>query len=46
MGPGERGSSLVTSNRSFERWGEILGGAMVAAALIHRLVHHASPVVL
>jgi DNA replication protein DnaC len=38
----ERGSIVVTSNRSFEQWGEILGDAMVAAALIDRLVHHAT----
>jgi DNA replication protein DnaC len=38
----ERGSIIVTSNRGFERWGEILGDAMVAAALIDRLVHHAT----
>jgi DNA replication protein DnaC len=37
----ERGSIIVTSNRGFEQWGEILGDAMVAAALIDRLVHHA-----
>src|SRR5215216_1300721 len=37
----ERGSIIVTSNRSFEQWGEILGDAMVAAALIDRLIHHA-----
>jgi DNA replication protein DnaC len=30
---------VVTSNLSFEQWGEILGDAMVAAALIDRLVH-------
>jgi len=42
----ERGSIIVTSNRSFEQWGEILGDAMVAAALIDRLVHHATMVVL
>src|SRR5437867_11127497 len=30
----ERGSIAVTSNRGFEQWGEILGDAMVAAALI------------
>jgi DNA replication protein DnaC len=34
----ERGSIIVTSNRGFEAWGEILGDAMVAAALIDRLV--------
>jgi hypothetical protein len=37
----ERGSILVTSNRGFEAWGEILSDAMVAAALIDRLIHHA-----
>jgi DNA replication protein DnaC len=42
----ERGSIVVTSNRSFEQWGEILGYAMVAAALIDRLVHHATMVTL
>ena len=39
----ERGSIIVTSNRGFEAWGEILGDAMVAAALIDRLVHHENP---
>jgi DNA replication protein DnaC len=42
----ERGSIIVTSNRGFEAWGEILGDAMVAAALIDRLVHHAHIVTL
>jgi DNA replication protein DnaC len=42
----ERGSITVTSNRGFEQWGEILGDAMVAAALIDRLVHHATMITL
>jgi len=42
----ERGSVVVTSNRGFEAWGEILGDQMVAAALIDRLVHHAQLVTL
>lgn len=42
----ERGSIVVTSNRGFEQWGEILGDAMVAAALIDRLVHHATMITL
>jgi DNA replication protein DnaC len=42
----ERGSTIVTSNRGFEQWGEILGDAMVAAALIDRLVHHATMITL
>jgi DNA replication protein DnaC len=35
-----------SSNRGFEQWGEILGDAMVAAALIDRLVHHATMIAL
>ncbi len=42
----ERGSIIVTCNRGFEQWGEILGDAMVAAALIDRLVHHATMITL
>jgi DNA replication protein DnaC len=42
----ERGSIIITSNRGFEQWGEILGDAMVAAALIDRLVHHATMIAL
>jgi DNA replication protein DnaC len=40
----DRGSIVVISNRSFEQQGEILGDAMVAGALIDRLVHHATMV--
>jgi DNA replication protein DnaC len=42
----EHGSIIVISNRGFEAWGEILGDAMVAAALIDRLVHHADIITL
>src|SRR5262249_62390452 len=42
----ERGSIIITSNRALEQWGEILGDAMVAAALIDRLVHPATPITL
>ena len=42
----ERGSIILTSNRGFEAWGDILGDAMVAAALIDRLIHHAHMVTL
>ncbi|HZQ03244.1 MAG TPA: ATP-binding protein [Gaiellaceae bacterium] len=34
------------SNRGCEQWGEILGDATVAAALIDRLVHHATTITL
>src|ERR1700754_1518061 len=37
----ERASLIVTSNKPFGRWGEFFGDAVVAAAMIDRLVHHA-----
>ena len=38
----EQGSIMVTSNLPFGRWGEVFGDEVVAAALIDRLVHHAT----
>ena len=40
----ERASVIVTSNKQFGRWGEVFGDAVVAAAMIDRLVHHAEVV--
>lgn len=37
----EKASVVITSNRSFEDWGLILGDAVMASAIIDRLVHHA-----
>jgi DNA replication protein DnaC len=37
----ERASLIITSNKPFGRWGEVFGDAVVAAAMIDRLVHHA-----
>lgn len=36
----EHASTVLTSNKGFEDWGEIFGDAVMAAALIDRLVHH------
>jgi DNA replication protein DnaC len=36
----ERASTVLTSNKSFDEWGEIFGDEVMAAALIDRLVHH------
>ena len=36
----ERASTVLTSNKSFDEWGEIVGDDVMAAALIDRLVHH------
>lgn len=36
----ERASTVLTSNKGFEEWGDIFGDDIMAAALIDRLVHH------
>jgi DNA replication protein DnaC len=38
----ERGSMLVTSNRSVVEWGSVFGDAVVATAILDRLLHHCS----
>ncbi len=38
----EKASVVITSNRSFEDWGHILGDAVMASAIIDRIVHHAT----
>jgi DNA replication protein DnaC len=37
----ENGSLIITTNRSFEDWGNIFGDAVIASAIIDRIVHHA-----
>lgn len=37
----ERGSIIITTNRNFEDWSQIFGDAVLASAIIDRLVHHA-----
>ena len=36
----ERGSLLLTSNRSVGEWGTVFGDAVVATAILDRLLHH------
>jgi DNA replication protein DnaC len=36
----EQASTVLTSNKTFEEWGEIFGDEVMAAALIERLLHH------
>jgi DNA replication protein DnaC len=36
----ERGSTVLTSNKGFEEWGEVMGDEVMAAALIDRVLHH------
>jgi len=37
----EKLSIIVTSNKSFESWAEMMGDAVMTAALLDRLLHHA-----
>lgn len=36
----ERGAMILTSNRGFGQWGEIFGDAIIATAILDRLLHH------
>lgn len=36
----EHASTVLTSNKSFEEWGAVLGDEVMAAALIDRVLHH------
>jgi len=36
----EHASTVLTSNKGFEEWGDVLGDDVMAAALIDRLLHH------
>jgi len=36
----ERGSVILTSNKSFAEWGDVLGDTVIATAILDRLLHH------
>ena len=36
----ERGSTLLTSNKSVTQWGDVLGDDVTATAILDRLLHH------
>lgn len=40
----ERGSILLTSNKSFGAWGDIFSDTVLATAILDRLLHHSSTV--
>lgn len=40
----ERGSIILTSNRPIEDWGQVLGDATAAGAILDRFLHHAEVV--
>ena len=36
----EHGSIIITSNQSLGAWGEVFGDAVIASAILDRLLHH------
>lgn len=36
----EQGSIILTANKGFAEWGEVLGDEVVATAILDRLLHH------
>lgn len=42
----ERGAILLTSNQSLGSWGDVFGDAVIASAILDRLLHHATTVII
>lgn len=40
----ERGSVIITSNKSFADWGEIFSDSVLASAILDRLLHHSTTI--
>jgi DNA replication protein DnaC len=40
----ERGSMILTSNKSYGEWGVVFGDAVLAAAILDRLLHHSQTI--
>ncbi len=40
----ERGSIILTSNRSFGQWGDVFGDPVIATAILDRLLHHSTTI--
>jgi DNA replication protein DnaC len=40
----ERGSNLLTSNKSYGEWGSIFGEVTLASAILDRLLHHSTTI--
>lgn len=40
----EKAATILTSNKSFVDWGEVFGDAVLATAILDRLLHHATTI--
>lgn len=39
----EKNSTIITSNKEFQEWGQIFGDDVIATAILDRLLHHSYP---
>lgn len=39
----EKSSTIITSNKEFQEWGQIFGDDVIATAILDRLLHHSYP---
>jgi len=42
----EKGAMLITSNRTISEWGTVFGDAIVATAILDRLLHHSHVIII
>jgi DNA replication protein DnaC len=40
----ERGSIILTSNKSYADWGQVFGETTIATAILDRLLHHSTTI--
>ncbi len=40
----EKGSIILTSNKSYGEWGDVFGDNIVATAILDRLLHHSTTI--
>jgi hypothetical protein len=40
----ERGSIILTSNKSYSEWGSIFDDSIIATAILNRLLHHSTTI--
>ena len=36
----EKHPTIITTNKSFNKWGEVFGASVIANAIVDRLLHH------
>ena len=36
----EKGATILTTNKPFDRWGDMLGDDVIASAILYRLLHY------